>query len=99
MEPHRATSSGGAGAVKPCGSDNSCFELMFNIINTFRDGGTVFFSVVEPEPHHLGGAVAATRCGSGIKIFFFRIPNPDPDPDTPLNPDPIRIRIHNPEKI
>jgi hypothetical protein len=21
--------------------------------------------------------------------------NPDPDPGTPLNPDPIRIRIHN----
>jgi hypothetical protein len=35
-----------------------------------RCGGTVFSSVV--EPHHFGGAVAATRCGSGsrIKIFY-----------------------------
>jgi hypothetical protein len=33
-------------------------------------GGTVFSSVVEPEPHHFGGAVAATSCGSGIKIFY-----------------------------
>jgi hypothetical protein len=33
-----------------------------------RGGGTVFPSVV--EPHHFGGAVAATRCGSGIKIFY-----------------------------
>jgi hypothetical protein len=35
-----------------------------------RDGGTVFSSVVEPEPHHFGEAVAATRCGSDIKIFY-----------------------------
>jgi hypothetical protein len=33
-----------------------------------RGGGTV----VEPEPYHFGGAIAATRCSSGsrIKIFY-----------------------------
>ncbi len=36
-----------------------------------------------------------------IKFIFFNFCgsfaflNPDPDPGTPLNPDPIRIRIHN----
>jgi hypothetical protein len=37
-----------------------------------QGGGTVFSSVVEPEPHHFGGAVAAMRCSSGsrIKIFY-----------------------------
>jgi hypothetical protein len=30
---------------------------------------------------------------------WIRIVNPDPDPGTPLNPDPIRIRIHNSAKI
>jgi hypothetical protein len=36
MEPHRATSSGGAGAVKRCGSDSSCFELMLTIKTCFK---------------------------------------------------------------
>jgi hypothetical protein len=36
-----------------------------------RDGGTVFPSVVEPVPHHFGGAKAATRCGSGSCIKTF----------------------------
>jgi hypothetical protein len=39
-----------------------------------RGDVTVFSSVVEPEPepHHFGGSVAATRCGSDsrIKIFY-----------------------------
>jgi hypothetical protein len=37
-----------------------------------------FSSVVELEPHQFGGAIAATRCGSDIKIFFIkmmRLPN------------------------
>jgi hypothetical protein len=51
MEPHRATLSGGAGAVKRCGSDSSCFELMFNIKKTsFKTGWRdCFSSVVELE--------------------------------------------------
>jgi hypothetical protein len=34
LEPYGATSSGGAGAVKRCGSDSSYFDLMFNIKKT-----------------------------------------------------------------
>ncbi len=34
-----------------------------------------------------------------LSTFFFVFalldPDPDSDPGTPLNPDPIRIRIHN----
>jgi hypothetical protein len=46
---------------------------MFIIINTFRNGvaGLFFSSVVEPDPHNFGGAVAATRCGSGSRIKLF----------------------------
>jgi hypothetical protein len=60
LKPYGATSSGGAGAVKQCGSDSSCFELMFNIIKTFQNGvAGLFFPVlwsrsriilVEPKP-------------------------------------------------
>jgi hypothetical protein len=40
LEAYGATSSGGAGAgtVEWCGSDSSCFELMFNIKNMFQNG-------------------------------------------------------------
>jgi hypothetical protein len=38
LELLRTTSSGGAGVVKRCGSDSSCFELMFNIKNMFQNG-------------------------------------------------------------
>jgi hypothetical protein len=62
MEPHRATSSGGARAVKRCGSDSSCFKHNKHVSK--RSGGTVFSSVVELEKHHFGGAVATTRSGS-----------------------------------
>jgi hypothetical protein len=37
MEPHRATTSVGAGAVKRCGSDSSNFEIMFNKKNMFQN--------------------------------------------------------------
>jgi hypothetical protein len=47
MEPHQATLSGGAKAVKQCGSDSSCFKLMFNIINMFQNGvAGLFFPVL-----------------------------------------------------
>jgi hypothetical protein len=38
MEPHRATTSGGARAraKKRCGSDSSYFDLMFNIKKRFK---------------------------------------------------------------
>ncbi len=32
-----------------------------------------------------------------IFVGHFPLLDPDPDPQTRLNPDPIRIRIHNPE--
>jgi hypothetical protein len=40
MEPHRATSSDGAGAMKRYGSGSysSGFTLMFNIKNMFQNG-------------------------------------------------------------
>jgi hypothetical protein len=44
MELHRATSSGGAGAIKRCGSDSSYFELIFNIKHMFQNG-TIFDSL------------------------------------------------------
>jgi hypothetical protein len=45
MEPHQGTSLGGAGAVKRCGSDSSCYELVFNIKNMFKNS-TIIDSLV-----------------------------------------------------
>jgi hypothetical protein len=43
-----------------------------------RSGGTVFSSVVDPEPHNFGGTVASTRCGSGSGInIFYPMPHQD----------------------
>jgi hypothetical protein len=47
LEPYGATLLGGAGDIKQCGSDSSCFELMFYIINTFQNRvAGLFFPVL-----------------------------------------------------
>jgi hypothetical protein len=70
LKPYGATSSGGAGAVKRCGSDSSYFDLMFNIKKTcFKMAPRVL------RPHHFYGAPGSDfglkfLCGSGVMLTY-----------------------------
>jgi hypothetical protein len=64
MEPHRATSSGGSGAVKQCGSDSS--ELMLNMFQSGSKNFAAALFFLNPSIlNNRFGAGAASLYGSG----------------------------------
>jgi hypothetical protein len=67
---------------------------MIGDVNPITITGSGFFSISE-----LGSrGKKAQNLGSGTMIFLsfiFAVLNPDADPLTPLNPNPIRVRVHN----